>query len=89
MKTLIAHGHHELGNEQFHHGDELPPSLISGELADWWIDHGWAREHDSSERRSLHRLFSAFSGTAETEPLDAELAQYALLRKETNNVLQI
>jgi hypothetical protein len=78
MKTLVLNGHHELNGVTYHHGSEMPPDLLSGELRDWWLDHGWVREHDSSERRSLHRLFSHFSGSSESEPIDSELKQFAL-----------
>jgi len=78
MKTYIVHGHHEISGVQLHHGDEAPPSLIDGELRDWWIDHHWLIEYDSSERRSLHRLFPQFSGSSESEPIDSELKQFAI-----------
>jgi hypothetical protein len=77
MKTYIVNGHHEISGVQLRHGDEAP-SLIDGEVRDWWLDHRWLIEYDSSERRSLYRLFSAFSGCTETEPLDSELKQFAI-----------
>jgi len=82
MKTYIVLGHHEISGVQLHHGDEAPPSLIDGELRDWWLDHHWLAEHDDSERHSLYRLFAPFSGTKQTEPirLDAELAQFVIER---------
>jgi hypothetical protein len=80
MKTLICHGHHELNGVQYHHGDELPPGLLEGQLLDYWLDHRLAIELDHSERCSLHLLFAPFSGTKQTEPikLDKELAQCVL-----------
>lgn len=79
MKTYIVQGHREISGVQLKHGDEAPPRLIDGELRDWWLDHRWLIEYDDSERRSLHVLFSPFSGAKQTEriPLD-ELALYAL-----------
>ncbi|PYK64985.1 MAG: hypothetical protein DME50_10640 [Verrucomicrobia bacterium] len=80
MKTLSCNGHRELAGVRYHHGDELPPNILNEELADYWLDHRLAIEHDDTERRSLYRLFAPFSGTLQTEPieLDAELAQYVL-----------
>ena len=28
QKTIVCHGHHELGSVQYHHGDELPPGSL-------------------------------------------------------------
>ena len=78
MKTYVVLGHHEISGVQLRHGDEAPPSLIDGQLRDWWIDHRWLSELDSSERRSLYRVFSAFNGTTETDPLDSELKKFAI-----------
>jgi hypothetical protein len=79
MKTIVCNGHHELSGVQYRHGDELPPDTLNGELLDFWLDKKIAFELDGSERRSLHRLFPAFSGFAgEPEPLDAELRQFAI-----------
>jgi hypothetical protein len=58
-------------------GDEAPPDLLSGELLDWWLDHGWVKE--VPQRRSLYKLFGPFSGCAESEPFtEQEQAAYCL-----------
>jgi len=56
MKTLSCNGHRELAGVRYHHGDELPPNILNEELADYWLDHRLAIEHDDTERRSLYRL---------------------------------
>jgi hypothetical protein len=77
--TLVVTGHREFTDRRFIHGDELPPNLLPPELVDWWIDHGWAREYGADQRRSLYRLFPAFSGAKEKEQLtEAELKAYSL-----------
>ncbi len=72
MKTLVLLGHHEIGGQQFHHGDELPPNTLPAETVDSWIDRKWLMELDSVERRSLFRLFAPFSRSKETEELTEE-----------------
>ena len=78
MKTIVANGPQTLSGRRFAHGEEIPATELSDELLDYWLDHKLAIEIESDDRRSLHRLFSPFSGTDETETLDRELAQYAL-----------
>lgn len=79
MKTTICIGSHELAGQRFTHGEEIPSSVLDGELRDWWLDHKWAVEYDSTERRSLYRLLHRFSGSSETERLsNQELAACAL-----------
>jgi hypothetical protein len=51
---------------------ELPPGLIPREVVDHWLDQHWLAEYDSSERRSLFRLFAPFSGCKEQEQLSTE-----------------
>jgi hypothetical protein len=67
MKTIIALGNNQLGDRHFKHGEEIPPETLDGEVLEWWLDHKWCME--SLDRRSLYRLFSAFSGCAESEEL--------------------
>jgi hypothetical protein len=75
--VLVFIRHTDLGDRQFHHGDELPPGLLPREAVDQWLDHGRLQEH--RERRSLYRLLHLFSGCEETEPLaPEELNAYAL-----------
>jgi len=79
MKTIVAVGHRQFGDRQFHHGEEIPPGLLPQEVTDWHIDRKELQELDSAERRSLYRLFHAFSDCGETEPLTPEeLTAYAL-----------
>jgi len=79
MKTIIFNGHAEVGGRTFHHGDELPPGLLPPEVVDQWLDQRKLTEYDSSERRSLFRLFPAFSGCKEQEELTREeLTAFAL-----------
>jgi hypothetical protein len=52
--------------------------LLPAAVADWWIDHGWAREFGADQRRSLYRLLPAFSGCKEHEPLMTDLTGYTL-----------
>jgi hypothetical protein len=77
MKTLVCIRHREFADRHFVHGDELPPGLLPAAVADWWIDHGWAREFGADQRRSLYGLLPAFSGCKDQEPL-MELTAYAL-----------
>jgi hypothetical protein len=65
--SVICLGHRQLGDRHFDHGAEVPPETLTGELLDYWLDHKWCCE--SPDRRSLYRLFSAFSGCAESEEL--------------------
>ena len=77
--TLVAMHHLEIEGRVFHHGAEIIPGLISRATLAKLIDQGRVREYDSRDRRSLYRLFSRFSGCADTEPLsDVERAAYAL-----------
>jgi len=75
--TLVFVRHTEIGDRQFHHGDELPPGLLPREVVDQWLDHGRLQEY--RDRRSLYRLLPAFSGCNEAEPLTPEeINAYAL-----------
>jgi hypothetical protein len=74
--TLVFIGPRQIGDRQFHHGDELPDGILSQEQIDRMLDQKLLAE--VRERRSLHKLFSVFSGAKETEPLDAELTGFAL-----------
>jgi hypothetical protein len=77
--TLIAIKHFEIDGYTFHHGCEIMPGLLAKRTVDKLIDSGHVREYDSSERRSLYKLFSPFSGCDEREPLGAEdLTSYGL-----------
>jgi hypothetical protein len=74
--TLVAIGPQQIGDHQFHHGDEVPPDLLSQETIDNMIDQKTLAEYP--QRRSLFALFAPFSGAKEREPLDAELIEFAL-----------
>jgi hypothetical protein len=75
--TLIVIRHLEIDGRTFTHGAELPPNLLTDEQVDKLLDQG--RLAECPERRSLYRLFPAFSGAKDQEFLtDAELTAYAL-----------
>jgi len=79
MKTLIVIGHPALNGVQYHHGDEIPPDALKGELLDFWADHGLVKEEDTESRRSVYRLFHAFSECSQSEQFTAmELAVFGL-----------
>jgi hypothetical protein len=65
--TLIFSRHGSVGSRQFAHGDELPPDIVTEEIISRWLDEHWLRE--DGERRSLYRMFDAFSGCKEHEEL--------------------
>jgi hypothetical protein len=75
--TLIFVRHTEFGDRAFPHAAELPPDFLPPEAINRLLDSGRLRE--CRERRSLHRLFSEFSGCQDTELLsDVERTAYAL-----------
>ena len=75
--TLILIHHHLIDGVQYLHGDELPPGILTQHEINKWLDAGKLKEN--RERRSLYRLFSAFSGSEEKESLDKdELSAYTL-----------
>ena len=79
MKTIASIGQREFAHRVFQHDEEVPPTLLPSEAVDWCVDHKQLRDHDSTERRSLYRLFSEFSCCSEKEQLsDDELIRYAL-----------
>jgi hypothetical protein len=77
MKTLVARGTHEFAGQAYQHGTEIPGDALPAEVVAQWIDKRWCDELDAAERRSLHRLFPAFSGSTDTEPLD-ELRRFTI-----------
>jgi hypothetical protein len=79
MKTLAAVQPRQIGTVLYQHGEEIPAAAIPEGQLDKLVDAGWIRAYDTSERRSLHRLFAPFSGSKESERLDkAELTAFAL-----------
>jgi len=50
--TLVSIRYHEISGQRFHHGDEIPPGTLNGELLDWWLENGWCRGYP--ERRSIN-----------------------------------
>jgi hypothetical protein len=75
--TLVAMHHLEIEGRVFHHGAEIVPGLLAKEVVDKLLEQGVLREYP--ERRSLHRLFSAFSECKDREqPTKAELTEFAL-----------
>jgi len=77
MTALVILGHHKICDQQFHHGDELPPDLLPPEAIDWHLDRKELVEY--KDRRSLYRLFPAFSGCKEQEQLsESELTTLGL-----------
>jgi hypothetical protein len=74
--TLVFNGPREINGTTYSHGAELPPGILTPEQIDQLLDQKLLAE--IPQRRSLHRLFSVFSGCKEREPLDAEIADFAL-----------
>jgi len=72
MKTLIARGHREFAGVTYHHGSEIPSGVLPPEIVDKWIDWRWLDELNGTERRSLYRMFPAFSGCNESESLTSD-----------------
>jgi hypothetical protein len=73
MSTLVCIRHCEIDGHRYSHGEEVPPDALPRETVNQWLDRKWLLEYDSSSvRRSLYRLFSAFSGTKEHEDLSKE-----------------
>jgi hypothetical protein len=68
--TLVVIRHLQIGDRQFHHGDELPPDLLPQEAVDAHLDR--KELDDSTERRSVYRLLHRFSGCSETERLTTD-----------------
>jgi hypothetical protein len=74
---LIAIRHIEIGGRTFRHGAEIPQGVLAQDEIDKLIDRH--RLAESPERRSLFRLFPAFSGATENEQLSSvELDDCAL-----------
>ena len=79
MTTLVFIRHATIDGRQYHHGDELPPDVLTAEQIAQGLDNKALVELDSTERRSLYRLLPRFSGAKERELLTtAELTTYAL-----------
>lgn len=79
MKTLVVIHSLQVGDQQFRHGEELPPDLLPREAIDLHLDRKQLAEYDASERRSLYRLLHYFSGCSEVERLsNQEYAACAL-----------
>jgi hypothetical protein len=75
--TLVIIGPRMIGERQLHHGDELPDGLLSQEQVDKMLDEKLLAE--IPERRSLYKIFAAFSGVKQKQQLDAEeLCQFEL-----------
>ena len=77
VPTIVSIRLRQIGDRQFHHGEEIPPDTLEGELLDYWLDHKWTME--VPDRRSLYRLFAPFSACKEREQLSQnELALFAV-----------
>jgi hypothetical protein len=76
IPTLVFIGPRMINDQQFFHGDEVPPDLLPQEQIDQMLDQKVLAE--ITQRRPLYRLFAPFSGAKEREPLDAELTPFAL-----------
>jgi hypothetical protein len=71
--TVVSIRFNEIGGTAYRHGDEIPPgAALSPEEMGKLIDQG--RLIAYPERRSLYKLFSAFSGCSEHEELDKDEA---------------
>jgi len=77
VPTLVSFRLRQIGDRQFHHGEEIEPGALTGQLLDWWLDHKQCME--VPERPSLYRLFAPFSACKEREQLSQnELALFAV-----------
>jgi hypothetical protein len=74
--TLVFIRHTEIGGRLYHHGEELVPGSLEDAAIDKMLDQKILVE--IPQRRSLYRVFAPFSGAKEHEPLDAEIAEFAL-----------
>jgi hypothetical protein len=75
--TIVAIRHTEIGGRLFHHGAEIPQSVLTQDEIDKTLDERRLAEYP--ERRSLFRLFHVFSGAKDKEQLEkAELDAYCL-----------
>ena len=68
--TLVFIRHCEIDGRAFTHGSELEPDILSQDQVDKLLDAGFLKE--CPERRSLYRLFPAFSGCKQREHLSEE-----------------
>ena len=79
MRTLVVIGTREFADRRFTHNEELEPNLLPAEVVDYWLDKKWLAETDSTERRSIYRIFHRFSGCGEKQPLpQQEVENYCL-----------
>jgi hypothetical protein len=75
--TLVFLRYIEINGRAYRHGDELRPDSIADQIVNRLLDEKVLSERP--ERRSLYRLFPAFSGVKEREQLTRdELAEHAL-----------
>jgi hypothetical protein len=77
--ALVAIRHFETGGQVFVHGAEIIPSLLAKATVNQLLDQGILCEYP--ERRSLYRIFAAFSGCNETEQLDRQESRAYSLTK--------
>ena len=76
---LVFIRHHEINGRLYRHSEELPPGVLDQETVHRLLDQRVLTE--CPERRSLYRLFSHFSGCAQTEALtQEELTDFTLSR---------
>jgi hypothetical protein len=75
--TLVSIRFNEIGGIAYRHGAEIPPGALSQDEINKLVDAGKLIAYP--ERRSLHRIFSAFSGCAEKQHLDKDEASMLLL----------
>jgi hypothetical protein len=67
MTTIVARSHRTIEGKLYHHGDEIPPGLLSDEAINRMLVNREVDEYNSADRRSLYRLFHRFSDCKETE----------------------
>jgi hypothetical protein len=72
MTTLVARKQRTIEGKSYAHGAEIPPGLLSDDAVASMLDAQQLTEYDSSERRSLYRLFPSFSDCKEQEELTQE-----------------
>ena len=79
MTLVFIRAHYVNGKLAHRFGDEVPPGLFPQKTVDEALDQKWLAELDSTQRRSLYKIFAPFSGCKECEHLSTkEQAFYKL-----------
>lgn len=74
--TIICVRHLQIGNRQFHSGQEVPPGLLPDDEIAVRLDRHELAE--VRERGAIYRLLHRFSGCSEKERLSSADCEYTL-----------